>query len=145
MGGKRGVLKKLKNINIMVIRIDANGLLKNARPCYRCTLMLKNVGINKVYYSIDNNIVCEKVCDMISINSSSMWKHTDRIYYNKPTDIVDYYKSIFSLMPNVIKMNNAECFVRYIKGEVDGCDYKLTKSKLEIYINDILISCIKII
>ncbi len=129
----------------MVIRIDANGLFKNARPCYRCTLMLKNIGINKVYYSIDNNIVCEKVCDMISINSSNMWKHTDRIYYNKPNNVIDYYKSIFSLMPNEIKMNNAECFVRYIKNEVEGCDYKLTKNKLEIYINDNLISNIKII
>lgn len=120
----------------MVIRINANNELTNARPCYQCTLMLKSIGINKVYYSIENKIVCEKISQMISINSSNMWKVVDRIHYNAPIDILEYYKNIIKKMPQNIKKNNADHFVRYIYREVDGCNYKFIKNKLIIYINE---------
>jgi hypothetical protein len=120
----------------MVVRIGANDKLVNARPCYQCTLMLKSIGINKVYYSIENNIVCEKVSQMISINSSNMWKVVDRIHYNAPTNIIEYYKNIIQKMPNSIKKINADHFVRYIYKEIDGCNYKFTKNKLIIYLNE---------
>lgn len=120
----------------MVIRTNSNNQLTNARPCYQCTLMLKSIGINKVYYSIENNIVCEKVSHMISINSSNMWKVVDQIHYNAPVNVIDYYKNIIKKMPQNIKKNNAEHFVRYIYREVDGCNYKFIKNKLIIYIND---------
>ena len=136
MDGKCGVLKKPKNLNIMVVRINANGQLVNARPCYQCTLMMKSIGINKVYYSIEDEIVCEKVSQMISINSSNMWKVVDRIHYNAPDDVVDYYKNIVNKMPNILKKTNAEHFVRYIYREVDGCNYEFKKNKLIIFINN---------
>lgn len=139
MDGKCGVLKKPKKLNILVVRINANGLLVNARPCYQCTLMMKSIGINKVYYSIENNIVFEKVSQMISINSSSMWKVVDRINYNAPNDVINYYKNIVQKMPQILRRINADHFVRYIYRETDGCNYKFKKDKLFIYINDIIL------
>jgi hypothetical protein len=136
MGGKCGVLKKPKNLNIMVVRISASGLLVNARPCYQCTLMLKSLGINKVYYSIENSIICEKVSQMISINSSNMWKVVDRIHYNAPVNIIEYYKNIIQKMPQHVKKKNADHFVRYIEREVNGCNYKFINNKLLILINN---------
>ncbi len=145
MVGQGCILKKPKNLNIMVVRIRANGSLANARPCYQCTLMLKSIGINKVYYSVDNNIICEKVADMISINSSSVWKKTDRIQYNKPKDILEYYRSIFLRMPNEIKKKNAEFFVQNIFMELDGCNYKFTKTTLSVYVYNDIIGIINLI
>ncbi len=145
MVGKSGVLKNPKNLNIMVIRIGRNGQLTNARPCYRCTLMLKALGINKVYYSIENNIICEKISHMISINSSNMWKKVDRLIHNAPINVLDYYKYIIDKMPKSIKKINAEHFVRYLNIEVEGCNYKFIKNKLIIYIYEDIIGEIIII
>ena len=145
MDGRCGVLKKPKNLNIMVVRISATGILANARPCYQCTLMLKSIGVNKVYYSIENNIVCEKVSQMISINSSNMWKVVDRIHYNAPINIIDYYKNIINKMPQFVKKTNADHFVRYIYKEIDGCNYEFKKNKLIIYINNDILGEIIII
>ena len=129
----------------MVIRINAKGQLTNARPCYRCTLMLKAIGINKVYYSVDNEIICEKVAHMISINSSNTWKKVDRLLYNAPLNIFEYYKYIIDKMPKSIKKINADHFVRDIHMEVEGCNYKFKKDKLIIYINENIIGEIYII
>ena len=145
MVGKSGVLKNPKNLNILVIRINSNGKLTNARPCYRCTLMLKALGINKVYYSIENEIICEKISHMISINSSNMWKKVDRICHNAPLNVLDYYKYIIDKMPKIIKKINADHFVRYINIEVEGCNYKFKKDKLIIYIYEDIIGEIIII
>ena len=139
MVGERGVLKKPKNLNMMVVRIDANGLLTNARPCCHCTLMMKNIGINKVYYSMDNKIICEKVSDMISINSSNSWKKVCILQYHAPTDVTEYYKKIIEKMPKKIKKVNAEYFVKYILIETEGCYYKFIKNELIIYIYDNII------
>jgi len=139
MDGKSRGLNNAKNLNIMVIRVGSNNELNNARPCYRCTLMLKSLNINKVYYSSNNNIVCEKVSNMISINSSNTWKIVDRIIYKAPDDVLNYYRFIINKMPKTIKKINAEHFVRYIHIEVEGCNYKFIKDKLIIYIkNEIL-------
>ncbi len=107
--------------------------------------MLKALGINKVYYSIDNNIICEKVSHMISINSSNTWKKVDRIIHNAPINVFDYYKYIINKMPKSIKKINAEHFVRYIHIEVEGCNYKFTKNKLIIYINENILGEILIV
>lgn len=145
MGGQSRVLKNPKNLNIMVVRVGKNNELNNARPCYRCTLMLKSLGINKVYYSITNNIICEKVSQMISINSSNTWKMVDRMIHNAPNDICDYYKYIINKMPKTIKKINAEHFVRYIHIETEGCNYKFINNKLIIYINENILGEIIII
>jgi chromosome segregation protein len=86
--------------------------------------MLKSIGINKVYYSIENNIVCEKVSHMISINSSNMWKVVDQIHYNAPVNVIDYYKNIIQKMPQSIKKINAE-FDRFFKLMFGGGEARL--------------------
>ncbi len=130
MVGKCRVLKKPKNLNITVIRINSNGDSVNSRPCYQCTIMLKELNINKVYYSINNTIVHEKVADMISINSSNSWKFVDMMIYGAPSNTPDYYKYVISKMPVDIKKNNAELFVKCIDKEFVGCNYKMTKHYL---------------
>ena len=46
---------KRKKIDLIVIRINKNKEICNARPCYNCLNMMKCVGINRVYYSISSN------------------------------------------------------------------------------------------
>ena len=44
-----------------------------SRPCHKCLQLLKTVGIRKVYYTtgIGDELVCEYVKDMVSIECSS--------------------------------------------------------------------------
>ena len=130
-----------KNLNIMVVRKKNDNTLGNARPCYKCTLMLKNIGINKVYYSMDNKLYCEKVKDMISINISNSWKQIEIIKYDNN---IDYYRSIINKMPKIIKSSNAEFLLKHINHEITGCRYKLLDDSLIIYINEILLCKIDI-
>jgi hypothetical protein len=129
----------------MVVRINSSGELVNARPCYQCTLMLKDIGIHKVYYSINNTIICEKVADMISINSSNSWKMIDILMYGAPSNTPDYYKYVISKMPKDIKKINAELFVQCIDKEFIGCNYKLTKKTLVLLYNNIELGAFNII
>jgi hypothetical protein len=99
--------------------------------------MLKNIGINKVYYSMDNTLYCEKVKDMISVNVSSSWKQIEIINYDN--NIMDYYRSIIDKMPKIVKSTNAHLFLKTIKHEIIGCRYKLLNDYLIIYINDYII------
>ncbi len=126
-----------KNLNIMVVRKKNDNTLGNARPCYKCTLMLKNIGINKVYYSMDNKLYCEKVKDMISVNVSSSWKQTEIVNYDN--NIMQYYRSIIDKMPKIIKSTNAQLFLKHIKHEIIGCRYKLLNENLIIYMNENII------
>ena len=130
------------NLNIMVIRYKNDNTLGNARPCYKCTLMMRNIGINKVYYSMDNHIHCEKIKNMISVNISSSWRQIEIHNYN---NLTDYYRHIISMMPQTIKLPNAELFLKHIEHEIIGCTYKLLNDKLIIYINNIIIANIIII
>jgi cytidine deaminase len=54
-----------KTVDILVIRIGANGNLLNSKPCKHCVLMMMNVNqlnIKNIYYSDDNGIIqCEKL------------------------------------------------------------------------------------
>lgn len=131
-----------QNINIMVIRANFEGNFANARPCYKCLLMMKNVGIKKVYYSMDNQIICERVEYMVSINTSLMSRNFDRFYYNAPQDPIKYYQMIFRKMPQTIKKINVDYFIRHIRQEMNGCNYTLTKTRLTVFINDNMIGII---
>jgi deoxycytidylate deaminase len=126
-----------KNLNIMVVRKKNDNTLGNARPCYKCTMMLKNLGINKVYYSMDDKLYCEKVKNMVSVNVSSSWKQIEIINYDNNT--MEYYRSIIDKMPKIIKSTNAELFLKHIKHEIIGCRYKLLNDNLIIYMNDSMI------
>lgn len=62
--------KKIINVSLVSIRYGENGKLLNAKPCDNCLTAFKkymkkyNIYVNKVYYSIDNDIVCEKFLDL---------------------------------------------------------------------------------
>jgi deoxycytidylate deaminase len=125
-----------KNLNIMVIRKKNDNTLGNARPCYKCTLMLQNIGINKVYYSMDNKIYCEKVHSMISVNVSPSWKQMEIMNY---ANINNYIRSMINKMPHIIKATNAEYFLKNIHNEIRNCNYELTSDYLKMYSNNILL------
>ncbi len=125
-----------KNLNILIIRKKNDNSLGNARPCYKCTLMLKNIGVNKVYYSMDDKLYCEKVKNMISVNVSSSWKQMEIPNYD---NVFDYYKSIMNKMPKVIKSTNATLFLKNIMNEIINCKYELLKDNLIIYIDGYII------
>ena len=125
-----------KNLNILIIRKKNDNTLGNARPCYKCTLMLQNIGVNKVYYSMDDKMYCEKVKNMISVNVSSSWKQIESPHYN---NIFDYYKSIMDKMPKKIKLTNAHLLLKNIMSEIINCKYKLEKNNLIIYVDEYII------
>ncbi len=138
------VLENAKKLDIMVIRVDYKNKLVNARPCYQCLLMMKNIGINKVYYSIDNTVVCEKISDMISINSSDMLREINYIITGN-NDTFTYYKKIIDLMPKSTKKKNAELFLKSVIQELPICKYILTNDKLMIHYEELLLATIIII
>jgi len=131
-----------KKLNILIIRKKNDNSLGNARPCYKCTLMLQNIGINKVYYSMDDKLYCEKAKDMISVNVSSSWKQIESPNYNS---LFEYYKSIMNKMPHFIKRTNATYFLEHINNEFNDCHYILNKDRLSIFINNKKLAEIKII
>lgn len=57
------ISKKIaKGLDIIVIRVNNNLILKNSRPCNHCIEQLKKIGIRKIFYSNENGIIlCEFV------------------------------------------------------------------------------------
>jgi deoxycytidylate deaminase len=71
--------KNVKGMDIIVIRVNKNNILKNSRPCNDCINKLNKLGIRKVYYSNEQGeIVYEYVKDMpnLHISSGSKLNHT---------------------------------------------------------------------
>ena len=51
-----------KTLNLLVIRINKNGDLKNSKPCFKCITHLNRIPgykINKIYYSNENGQIIE--------------------------------------------------------------------------------------
>jgi hypothetical protein len=98
------------------MRVNRSGDACNARPCHNCLQMMKSVGIRKVYYSISNEeIVCEKVKDMVSIQASSVDRHLERLKGNPLAfDDKKYFDNLVkTLFPPQIKRYNLEAFIKY--------------------------------
>jgi tRNA(Arg) A34 adenosine deaminase TadA len=69
----RKLQKKLARIDIVVIRRSPSGNLMLSKPCSACTCILKKLGIRRVYFSDENQlIVSEKVRDLVSSHLSQM-------------------------------------------------------------------------
>jgi hypothetical protein len=52
---------KRKSIDILVIRSVPNGI-GSSKPCQHCLHIMKQLNVNRVFYSIDGNeVICEKV------------------------------------------------------------------------------------
>lgn len=63
---------KRKGTDIIVIRVDKNGELKNSRPCNHCIHSLRKLGIRKVFYSNEHGyIVCEDLDNMELLHTSA--------------------------------------------------------------------------
>lgn len=68
--------KKVRGMDILVIRINKNLALRNSRPCNQCIDKLSKLGIRKVYYSNEEgNIVWEFVEQMEKTHISSGTKY----------------------------------------------------------------------
>lgn len=108
--------KRNQKLSLAVVRINKAGDACNARPCYNCLELMKLVGIKKVYYSVAlNNVVCENVKDMVSIQSSSVAKHIEKLNGNELVDIPDkYYENLLKIyFPSIIKSKNLQSFIQY--------------------------------
>ncbi len=97
---------------LAVVKITKSGTLSNARPCIYCLDMMKSVGIKKVYYSVPSNeLVCENVKDMISIQISTSMKNIKKITTENTDDFhEDLLKKVF---PEIIKHHNLISFINY--------------------------------
>lgn len=77
---------KRKNINLVVIRIDKIGYLKNSEPCFKCIEHLQYLNntsgykIKNIYYSnADGNIVVKKFSEL----AESEHKHVSHRFKNQ--------------------------------------------------------------
>lgn len=107
---------KILKTDLFVVRIKKNGTIGNARPCYNCLNMMKAVKIRKVYYSIsDDNIICESVKDMISIQASSVTKNIEIIRNSYlSSDSNKFYENLLiKYFPKTIRIHNLNSFILY--------------------------------
>ncbi len=136
------------NLDLIVIRLSKkNNSYVNARPCYNCLQMMKNVGINKVHYSTENGLIVEKVKNMVSIHSSAIQIYFEKKYLNYPQDSNEYYKKIVKKrVPIFMKDVNFIFFCKYNLENIFS-DYlvKKNKNKRDIYVNNIILFSITII
>ena len=113
-----------KKFNLIVIRINKNNELCNARPCYNCLNMMKAANIHKVYYSVSaTELICENVKDMISIYISKFYKQNEinekckanensKIHDNKILTL--YYENLIKkIFPTIVKQHNLDIFIKY--------------------------------
>ena len=109
---KTKVKIKEKKMDMVVIRINKNNDLCNARPCMNCLSEMKKNGFKHVYYSIDNQtIIREKITDMVSIQIS----HALRLKMNITYDTLDIYyeNTIKKFFPKQIRKENMYKFIKY--------------------------------
>lgn len=78
--------RKKRVIDLIVIRIDKNGIMKNSTPCFMCIKHMQwmtlhtSYKIQNIYYSYDDNIVVvKKLTDLINSND----KHISRRFKKK--------------------------------------------------------------
>jgi hypothetical protein len=131
---KKTLNKKNKNYDIFVIRRNKNGTTSNARPCNDCLNLMKENGIRKVYYSVDNNIIInENINDMISIHKSSVIRSLEGM---NNTNIYNYYENILKkVFPLKIKKQNLDNFVKYNLNNILP-NYKVTINNKNVIITN---------
>ena len=100
---------------MVVVRVNNEGKMCNSRPCFNCLDIMKAVGINKIYYiDSNNNLICESIKNMVSIQSSSVTKNIDFLKTNVKKTCEEYYCILLKTkFPKQIKMNNFLLFVQY--------------------------------
>ena len=96
-------LKKNKRTNLIVIRLNGDNELCNARPCFHCLQLIKKNNIKKVYYSdINDSIIQENVNNMISV-------HITRLY----SSCIHIEKLLKNILPTRVNTYNLNNFIKY--------------------------------
>lgn len=67
-------LRKNKKYNMIVVRFH-DGKLWNSKPCKYCLNEIKKYNISKVYYSMEDDLICEKVDDIVTEHVSVGFKN----------------------------------------------------------------------
>lgn len=113
---------------------------------------MKEIGIRRVYYSINDNIICENVKDMVSIESSSVTKLLERQLHRAPISDYDYFVDLLrKKLPHSIKRKNLMFFLEHnLSNVLPQCSWyeKKIKGSFNIVIigNDgVILSCAEII
>jgi hypothetical protein len=124
----------------MVLRFMKDGTTGNARPCFNCLQMMRDIGINKVYYSTgdDNSLVCESVKDMVSIQSSSVARYCYHLQTNLIFTKDEYFEDLIKkLFPKYIKENNLNCFLEYnFKNVLPDYNFLINNKTISFYNKD---------
>jgi len=127
---------KNHNVAIIVIRVNKADQIVNARPCINCLNMMKACNIKKVYYSIsDDELICEKVSNMVSIHVSA----TTRQYnMGKNINIKHYYEKILkTYFPQSIRKENLELFIKHnLLHVLPKCNIIIKNMMVSIYNDD---------
>ena len=125
---------------MIVFRVTNSGNTANARPCFNCLNMIKDIGIKKVFYTTDNNneIVSENVNNMISIQSSSVTRmiaSKNPSYVNRETYFETLLKKQF---PEKVKKKNLYFFINHnFKNIFPNYDIQInTKKNIVIILNN---------
>ena len=75
---------------------------------------MRAVGIRRVYYSISpDEVICENVKDMVSIQSSSVTRHIEKLNGNQLVDDKYYQDLLSKFFPPSIKRYNLEKFITH--------------------------------
>lgn len=68
-------------LEMLVVRIDKYGGLMNSQPCLNCCIHLQKFGLQSIYYSLGNGLLCKMPIVSIVIvqpELSSGWKGIER-------------------------------------------------------------------
>lgn len=117
---------KVKKVDLIVMRITADGEVANSRPCYNCLKMMNLIGIKKVYYTtgVKNELICENISEMCSIQLSAVSRFLKNPFSNNCKTI--YYQNIMKQhFPKKIKKYNLECFINYNFKQIFKIDYRI--------------------
>jgi len=118
-----------------------DGSTANARPCFNCLKMMKDVGINKVYYSTgtDESLVSENVKNMVSIQSSTITRYFYNINnnLNKNNSKEIYFEHLMKrLFPKEIKEKNLKYFLEHnFKNVLPEYNFNIKKNNVIIFYN----------
>lgn len=96
---------------------------------------MRAVGIRRVYYSVENNIICENVNQMVSINASSILRYLERQVYNAPVSDKEYFINLLiKKMPSSLRLKNIKYFINYNFLDVlPDFSYTISKSTFKIF------------
>ena len=74
--------KHTKKYDVWVVRLDGtlNNGYASSKPCHYCSVLLKNYGFNKIYFTKDNNTIeCTRVDHLVSDHKSACQKKSEQL------------------------------------------------------------------